>query len=155
MVTRSARRRTVWIEDDFTAGPVAGGQDTGVMDTQLPGDQKGYTLLRLLMNLHLLPSTLAVLADIHYGVCIIPGDMFDASVFPDPGSAEPFSWIMRDVYSWVRDADAGAQGIHRLYDLRSKRIMRNTDDRMIFVADAGATSAWTISVGTRSLWAIP
>ena len=150
------RRRTRWLDDFGLIAPAASGQAAAELDTPLAAELhvQGYTIVRVLLVVHALITTLGVNAAVTYGLTLMNSDAVAAGAFPDPQGVDEVPWLLRDRIVGIRDADAGRQEMVRTYDLRAMR-KYNGQSSLQFIADADSSSAWSLNVSSRVLVKIP
>jgi len=73
------RRRTRWLEVSVVTSPLASGQTGVAIDTGLPVEQTGITILRSLLSFDCLPSVLGSYARLSVGYAMMSGDAFTAA----------------------------------------------------------------------------
>ena len=149
-------RRTRWLDDFATLTPAASGQASAELDTPLQGElhTQGFTLVRSLVRVYGIPTTLGTNASITYGLAMVDGDAIAAGALPDPAGVEEIPWVLHDRMTVQRDADAGQQYEYRTYDLRGMRKYTGNSG-LQFIADADSNSAWALFVSSRLLVMIP
>ncbi len=161
------RRRTDW-EDILMNFAVADGATNvqNLLSRQDRDETGGWTVVRMLIHLYVLPSSLseAAVGDqrVGFGIGVAEGDAFDAAALPEPLTAADHplrDWIWRET-AYVRNTGTAGGAIHvseLRADLHSQRKVDGGVPYMV-IENAGINAtAFSIRVVglIRTLYLLP
>ena len=165
MTTRTQRRPTrpmEWFTNEraFAAIASAGQDNHTLFNASSVGARfvKGTTITRMIIDVRLKPDTVAQQVNLSWGVVVMNADARAAGAFPDVDDiSERPGWLVRGRLTAISaNLSDMSQQDRVLLDNRSQRILRNEEDELQFIVDAGSDGfgmLWFMYIRTLVKWA--
>ena len=136
MTTR--RRRTQWYETIFSSTVLGADAQAGhdLLSNMATGQRQGATVTRMIIDIHMYPTALTTQQGLFYGIAIMGAEALAAGAFPEADVPEETDWLVHG-HLTMKSANLsdGTQSDRARLDIRSQRIMRAQQDRLILVYD--------------------
>ena len=137
-MTNRNRRPTQWYESIQQDVALNAGQQahTDLLSNIATGNRQGSTVTRMILDIQMRPGAITVTHEIYVGIAVLNADAVGASAFPDADSVDDTDWLFHArLISNSSNVSDGTQGDRIRMDIRSQRVLRAQQDRLILVRD--------------------
>jgi len=121
-----------------------------LLNEMVDDNRKGATITRVILDLVIVPDTVAQTTFTSYGLAMVNGDALAAGAVPEADvNADRADWVLRGrARNMVSSLSDRAQVFHKEYDLRAQRVLRSEEMTLAIIFDhssGGGVEVWYMS----------
>ena len=153
-MTTRVRRATQWyetIQQDIALLPSA--QDfLDLLSNIASGNRQGATVTRMILDIRIRAAALTAVHEMYWGIAVFNADAVAAGAFPESDLVDDTNWLVHGrLLCASSNLSDHTQGDRVLMDIRSQRVLRAQQDRLIMVRDNATATTITFNCFARVL----